>query len=140
MSYLWAGRSLGASLPTRQLKEHLLAALSLTTPQLRVEDPDGAVARLRARLAALPELGRELQPLADKLIKSPQGTLNLSRFARGLSRTADRVGLVLCNDLGVAARIAGSSGAPSAVDELTAWGLSDAYLALRDQLGLSVAV
>ena len=72
------------TLPARQLKESLLAALLLVSPNLRVEDPDGNAARLREKLAAgAPHLARELTPLVEKLLKS--GTLNLSRFTRGLS-------------------------------------------------------
>jgi Tfp pilus assembly protein PilF len=138
LSLCHAGRALAHSLPTRQLKECLLAGLSLVSTRLRVEDPDGTIAQLRARLAASPELAPQLSPLAERLLANPQGALNLSRFMRGLSRTADRIGLVLCNDLGVALPLC--AGAPGAAEELTAWALSDAYLSLRDRFGLSVAV
>ncbi len=135
------GRAVASSLPSRQLKELLLAALTLVTPQLKVEDADGAIAKKREQLAATaPQLAREIAPLVDKLRKSPQGALNLTRFSRGLSRTADRTGLTACNDPAVALRLVAASGAAGAVEELTAWALSEPYLLLRDQLGLSVAV
>jgi tetratricopeptide (TPR) repeat protein len=136
LSSLLPQRCAAATLPARQLKESLLAALLLVSPKIRVEDPDGNAARLRDKLTAgTPQLARELQPLVEKLLKN--GTLNLSRFTRGLTRTADRIGLLLCGDPSVALRLIQDADAAA---ELTSWALSDEHLALRDQLGLSVAV
>jgi CheY-like chemotaxis protein len=138
LSLCHAGRALALAVTPRQLKECLLAGLSLVSSRLRVEDPEGTIAQLRARLAASPELAPQLAPLAERLLSSPQGALNLTRFLRGVQRTADRVGLALCNDPGVALPLVAAI--PGAAEELTAWALSDPYLALRDRLGVSVAL
>jgi len=62
------------------------------------------------------------------------------RYARGLARTADRVGLVLCNDLSTAVRIVMASAAPGAENELIDFALSDEYAKARAALGLSICV
>jgi hypothetical protein len=70
-----------------------------------------------------------LRPLAQ-LLKVSDAT----RFVRGMQRTADRLGLLACADPGVALPLA------TAPDELAAWALAESHLALRDALGISVAV
>ena len=67
-------------------------------------------------------------------------TLNLARYTRGLARTADRVGLLLCNDLAAAVRSVLDSSAPGAENDLIDFAISDEYLEAREALGLSVAV
>jgi hypothetical protein len=121
---------LAGTLSARQLKENLLASFLLISPGLKVEDPEGNVARIRERLPA--QLATELRPLVEKLMQST--ALNLSKFVRALQRTAERVGLVLCNDPAIALALTQRN------EELLAFALSDEYLALRDRLGLSVAV
>src|SRR5262249_12949824 len=46
-SFVLPGRTLGGALPSRQLKKHLLAAMTLAVPGLRVDDEDGSIAALR---------------------------------------------------------------------------------------------
>ena len=81
-----------------------------------------------------------MAPLCERLLAGSQSTLNLSRYARAIARTADRIGLLLCNDLGVAVRIVMAGGAPGAENDLIDFALGDAYLAARQALGLSIAV
>ena len=64
--------------------------------------------------------------------------MNLSRWLRGLTHTAERVGLVACNDLLLAVRILGEEGAPAT--DLIDFALSDELHAVREAVGLTIAV
>jgi DNA-binding response OmpR family regulator/tetratricopeptide (TPR) repeat protein len=139
LSYLWPGRATAGGLPARQLKAALLATVSLVSPGLKLDDGDGQIAALRTQLAQAAGLVRAVTPSVERLLKSPQGSLNLSRYTRGLGRTADRVGLLLAGDLPTAARLA-ADGAPGAVEDLIDFALSAEHLEAREALGLSVAV
>jgi hypothetical protein len=135
------GRAEAVSLSGRQLKVVLLATLALAQPGLKLDDPDGQVAALRAKLATSPSLAREVAPLVEKLLRGPQGTLNLSRYARGLSRSADRVALVLTGDVELGARLAAESAqVPDAAPALVAFALGASYHAAREALGLTISV
>jgi predicted LPLAT superfamily acyltransferase len=108
---------------------------------LRVDDPDGEVKTIRVALsAAAPSLARQLAPICERILAGSHATLSLNRYARGLMRTADRVGLVLCNDLATAVRIVMASAAPGAENELIDFAVSDEYAAARAALGLSIDV
>jgi CheY-like chemotaxis protein/tetratricopeptide (TPR) repeat protein len=141
LTYLLPGRAVAGSLPSRQLKHAVLAGMTLAQSSLRVDDPDGEIKAIRVALtAAAPSLQRELAPICERIVAGTQATLNLARYARGLARTADRVGLVLCNDLSTAVRIVMASAAPGAENELIDFALSDEYLEARAALGLSICV
>src|SRR5262249_17443864 len=104
-TYLWPGRALACGLPPTELKQLLLALVTLGAPGVQVEDPTGEIAALHDRLAAANgALANEIAPLVERLLKD-RATLNLTRYMRGLLRTAERVGLLACNDLSLAARI-----------------------------------
>jgi hypothetical protein len=141
LTYLLPGRAVAGALPSRQLKHTVLAAMTLAQSSLRIDDPDGEIKTIRVAItAAAPTLGRELQPICERIVAGTQATLNLARYARGLARTADRVGLLLCNDLSTAVRIVMASAAPGAENELIDFSLSDEYLQAREALGLSICV
>ena len=141
LTYLLPGRAAAGALPSRQLKATLLATMTLAAPSLRVADPDGDIAKIRTQLAqASPTLAREVAAGCERLVKGPQATLNLARYTRGMARTADRVGLLLCNQLDAAVRIVVQGSAPEAKDDLIDFALSDEYLAARETLGFSIAV
>ncbi len=65
-------------------------------------------------------------------------SLNLSRWSRALGWTADRVGLLLCDDLPTAARVVSQTQARGAEDELIDFALGPEYLEAREALGLAV--
>ena len=141
LTYLLPGRAVAGALPSRQLKQTVLAAMTLAQSSLRIDDPDGEIKAIRVAItAAAPALGRELAPICERILAGTQATLNLTRYARGLLRTADRVGLILCNDLSTAVRIVMASAAPGAENELIDFSLSDEYLQAREALGLSICV
>jgi hypothetical protein len=134
------GRAEAATMPSRNLKVILLASMSLAQPGLKVEDQDGQIAAMRAELSKSSTLAEEVAPLVEKLLRGPQGTLNLSRYARGVQRSADRVALVLTGDVELGARVVAGSPIADAADELIRFALGPAYLAAREALGLTIAV
>jgi tetratricopeptide (TPR) repeat protein/DNA-binding response OmpR family regulator len=141
LSYLWRGRALAGALPTAELKDHLGAALTLAQPGMRFDDPAGRVATLRARLSGrATSLARTLRPHVDALMAGQRQRIHLGRFVTGMARTADRMGLLVCNDLPTAARIVGEECALGAEDDLIDFALGDAYLRARAHLGLGIAV
>ena len=139
MTYLWPGRAVGGSRPANVLRTLVAAAMSLGSP-VAGDDPDGLGARARAVLLEEPADAR--RELSERLVRLAQARtgLNLSRWARALARTADRIGLLLCGDVQVAARAAAVVGGSEAIDELLDWATGPEHLALRGRMGLSIAV
>ncbi|MEO6950282.1 MAG: DUF4388 domain-containing protein [Polyangia bacterium] len=141
LSYLRPGRALAGALPTSQLKDYLGAALTLVQPGLRFDDADGRVAELRKAIAGrASQLAKTIRPTVDALLGARRERIHLGRYVTSLARTADRVGLLLCNDLPTAARVVGDECAPGAEDDLIDFALGEAYLQARAQLGLAIAV
>jgi hypothetical protein len=141
LSFCLPGRALSSAVPARQLKQVLLAALTACSPALRPDDPDGELGRLRGLISAAgPAVLREMAPACERILAKSQATLSLSRYTRGLQRTADRIGLLLCNDLAAAVKVVLADGAPGAENDLIDFTLGDDYLEARAALGLSVAV
>lgn len=134
MTYLWPGRAVGASRPGRVLRAVVMAIFrEASGSNVGLEDPLapkaaesllvlGETARIQARAAALRLLSRG-------------GGLNLSLWARSLSRTADRAGMLLCGD--VPAAFAGATEAGELDRDLQEFAYSAAHVNLRSQLGLS---
>jgi CheY-like chemotaxis protein len=139
-TYLWPGRAAGGALPSRTLKGFLLGAMVLTVPGLTVDDPDGSIELLRQRLALLaPESQVRLRELVARISRE-KSSLNLSRWARSLARSADRAGLLVCNDLCTAVRVVAQTGTRGAEEELCDFALSEVYLEAREALGLAVVL
>src|SRR5262249_5649344 len=119
------------------------AAMSLiqTQPGGQVpSDLEPEIRTLRQRFSTLPMLATELAPIIDRL-SSRGAALNLSRWVRGIARTAERVGLVVCGDLPLAVKARAEDGAsPSVVNDLIDFSLSDELAMVRQALGLTVAV
>jgi tetratricopeptide (TPR) repeat protein len=134
MTYLWPGRAIGASRPGRVLRAIVLAVFrEASGSEIGVEDPLAssaadvvsilpAASRVQARAAAL------------RLLSRGDG-LNLSLWARALSRTADRAGLLLCGD--VPAAFAGAREIGELDRDLVEFAYSAAHVKLRAQLGVS---
>ncbi len=135
MTFLWPGRAIGASRPGRVLKAVVLsivreaAGTDVGADEALAKVADEAVAalpvpiRARARAAAL------------RLLSSTGGGLNLSLWARSLSRTADRTGMLLCGD--VPAAFAGAKEMGDLDKDLIEFAYSAAHVTLRRQLGMS---
>ena len=140
MTYLSPSRALGGSRPSRFLKQSILAAFSLAAPEANVDDSDGTIAEIRGYISELDEATREAIHWHVSNITQNSQSLNLSKWARALARTADRTGLVLCGDLPAAVRFAIDSGSEAVQVELVDFAVSSAHLSLRSQLGLSIDV
>jgi len=142
MTFLWPGRAAGGSRPARVLKAVTLALVVEAAPaaadDIAASDGDGWVTRATEALDVLdPEARAQARNLALRIVsKTPH--LNLSRWSRALSRTADRVGLLVCGDLPAARRYAADGGATD--DDLVEFALGANHLRLRAELGLSIDV
>ena len=78
LTYLLPGRAVAGALPSRQLKQTVLAAMTLAQSSLRVDDADGEIKAIRVAIsAAAPALGRELAPICERIVAGTQATLNL---------------------------------------------------------------
>jgi tetratricopeptide (TPR) repeat protein len=142
MTFLWPGRAAGGSRPARVMKALTLGLLAEAAPGasegIVAADADGWIAKARDTLEVLPAEARsQARQLVLRLVsRAPQ--LNLSRWSRSLSRTADRIGLLVCGDLPAARRYGADGGATD--DDLVEFALGNAHLRLRGELGLSIDV
>jgi len=122
--------------PRRLLRSYILASLVMAFPKLNVPDPDGTVDRIQKELESLSELLIAVKGAVTSLRKRFQ-RLNLSDWQRGIQRTAERVGLVLCTDLVVAGHALAAKDSEAEKD-LVDFSLSESYGALRSSLGLAL--
>jgi hypothetical protein len=135
MTFLWPGRAVGASRPGRVLKAIVLAIVREATGT-EVGKDDALSAQAEQAVAALPELARsQARAAALRLLSRTGGGLNLSLWARSLSRTADRAGMLLCGD--VPAAFSGAKEMGDLEKDLVEFAFSAAHVHLRSQLGLS---
>ncbi|HEY5950788.1 MAG TPA: DUF4388 domain-containing protein [Kofleriaceae bacterium] len=135
MTFLWPGRAVGASRPGRVLKAVVLSIVrEATGTGLGLDEPlakvaDQAVAQLSTQVRS------QARAAALRLLSSSGGGLNLSLWARALSRTADRAGMLLCGD--VPAAFTGAKEMGDLDKDLVEFAYSAAHVALRRQLGMS---
>jgi hypothetical protein len=133
------------TLPKLEAAYHAALAASGARAAGRLGEPDGDAAKMTAHLrktvpgAVLEQVG----VVADKLGEESNGIIAGWRSATDL--TANRVGLILCNDLETAARIvatepAGMSTMPAKdrLRDLLAYSVSESYFAVRRHLGVRV--
>lgn len=140
MTYLLPGRTIAASRPARLLRAVVLALFRRINPDVVLDDPHGQVAQVQANLSLLsPDVLEEAEQIVARITTANQ-SLNLSRWVRALGRTADRMGLLLCGDLPAAVRFSRDSGNSESTDDLIDFAISDAFLTLRAQVGLSIDV
>jgi tetratricopeptide (TPR) repeat protein len=135
MTFLWPGRAVGASRPGRVLKAVVLAIVrEAAGTELGVDDP--LAPRATAAIGELsPAVRAQARAAAIRLLSRSGGGLNLSLWARALSRTADRAGLLLCRD--VPAAVAGARDMGDLDKDLIEFAFGAAHVSLRRQLGLS---
>jgi len=134
MTFLWPGRAVGASRPGRVLRAIVLAVFrEASGSAVGIEDPLASSAA--DVVSTLPATNRvQARAAALRLLSRGDG-LNLSVWARGLSRTADRAGMLLCGD--VPAAFAGAKEVSELDHDLTEFAYSAAHVKLRAYLGLS---
>ncbi|MEZ4365456.1 MAG: hypothetical protein R2939_04100 [Kofleriaceae bacterium] len=135
MTFLWPGRAVGASRPGRVLRQLVLATFrDASGADLGAGDPGATAAE--AALAVLADDARATARGAVLRLVAREPELNLSRWARGLARTADRVGLLLAGDVPAALAVARELGGDG--DALLEFATSRDHHALRAELGLAV--
>ncbi|HEX7837682.1 MAG TPA: tetratricopeptide repeat protein [Kofleriaceae bacterium] len=134
MTFLWPGRAVGASRPGRVLRAVVLAVFrEASGSEIGMDDP--LASRASDVVAMLPAANRvQARAAALRLLSRGDG-LNLSLWARALSRTADRAGLLLCGD--VPAAFAGAREIGELDRDLIEFAYSAAHVKLRAQLGLA---
>jgi tetratricopeptide (TPR) repeat protein len=134
MTFLWPGRAIGASRPGRVLRAVVMAIFrEASGANVGLDDP--LAARAAEAVRALPQPARVQARAAAMRLLSRGGGLNLSLWARSLSRTADRAGLLLCGD--VPAAFSGATEVGELDRDLQDFAYSAAHVNLRTQLGLS---
>jgi len=134
MTFLWPGRAVGASRPGRVLRAIVLAVFrEASGSAIGLDDPLASSAA--DVVAMLPAANRvQARAAALRLLSRGDG-LNLSLWARSLSRTADRAGLLLCGD--IPAAFAGAKEIGELDRDLIEFAYSAAHVRLRAQLGLA---
>jgi hypothetical protein len=134
MTFLWPGRAVGGSRPGRVLRAIVLAVFrEASGSAVGIEDP--LASNAADVVATLPAANRvQARAAALRLLSRGDG-LNLSMWARSLSRTADRAGMLLCGDVPVA--FAGAREIGELDRDLVEFAYSAAHVRLRAQLGLS---
>ncbi|MBS1119658.1 MAG: response regulator receiver protein [Deltaproteobacteria bacterium] len=134
MTFLWPGRAVGASRSGRVLRAIVMAVFrEASGSSVGIEDPlaeqaADAVSQLsgQARVHA--------RAVALRLMSRGNG-LNLSLWARGLSRTADRAGMLMCGD--IPAAFAGALEVGELDRDAIEFAFGAAHVQLRSQLGLA---
>jgi len=134
MTFLWPGRAVGASRPGRVLRAVMMAIFREASGSTAGDD-DPLAAGASAAVAALPPEARIQARAAAMRLLSRGGGLNLSLWARSLSRTADRAGLLFSGD--IPAAFAGAAEMGELDRDIQEFAFSAAHVNLRAQLGLS---
>lgn len=146
MSFLRPERFVRHALPAPGALATALQALLL----LGGASGDGADAeatRLAAQLrkSVSPALAETLATAALRLVQARGPTADLARWLAGTDLTSARVGLLLCGDLGAAARVLWGESPPGdgtgqqRVRDLVTFSISESYFVCRAQLGVAVA-
>jgi tetratricopeptide (TPR) repeat protein len=134
MTFLWPGRAVGASRPGRTLRAVVMAVVREASGSAVGKDDPLAEAATDA-VARLPGEQRVQARAAALRLLSRGGALNLSLWARALTRTADRAGMLLCAD--VPAAFAGARDVGELDRDLIEFAYSAAHVQLRKQLGIA---
>ncbi len=134
MTFLWPGRAVGASRPGRVLRAVVMAVVrDAAGSDVGLDDP--LAGKATEALAALSTTARTSARAAALRLLSLGGGLNLSLWARSLTRTADRAGILLSGD--VPAAFIGAAEVGELDRDLQEFAFSAAHVNLRSQLGLS---
>jgi tetratricopeptide (TPR) repeat protein len=134
MTFLWPGRAVGASRPARVLRALVLAVFrEASDSTIGSEEP--LAMRAAEAIGTLPDAMRTQARAAALRLLSRGGGLNLSVWARSLTRTADRAGMLLSGD--IPAAFAGAKEVGELERDLVEFAYSAAHVNLRSLLGLT---
>jgi tetratricopeptide (TPR) repeat protein len=128
------------------LKAWLFAAIKLSAPQFPIApDLEGQVDEAMGAMAADFQ-GVQKELLASQVSKLLQSgtTIDLKQWVASIDFTADRAGFILSHDLGIATEVmratedASSVAAKERIKEVVLFGVSEAYMAIRQKLGIAI--
>lgn len=148
LSYMRPGHYLRHLVPTGSgLRSWLLAAIKTATPQFPIpKDLEASVGEHSAAFTQHltgPQV-EQLRSVVHKLLAAAP-ELDMKRWVASVDLTADRVGLVLANDLEIATAIVRASPEDAAaatqkdrLKELYLYSVSEDYLSLRHKLGIAI--
>jgi hypothetical protein len=130
-----------------ELKVVFLAALRLVQPKFEVkadlQQPVGQYLQVLPKLVP-PQMLEQLSAVVQRFIAA-KGEADISRWSNAVDMTATRAGLLICNDLDVAARVVqtepvsiGVAEPKDKIRDLLLWSISDEYFTLREHLGLII--
>jgi tetratricopeptide (TPR) repeat protein len=133
LTFLWPGRAVGASRPGRVLRAVALAMFREASAADIGRDEPLAPAATEALAALTPDARTQARAASLRLL-ARGSALNLSNWARALTRTADRAGLLLCGD--VPAAFAGARDVGELDRDLLDFAFAGSHVVLRRELGL----
>jgi hypothetical protein len=120
------------------------ALMKLVNPQAQVQADPGLLEALQEIRIPPTEL-TEMTKLIQKMSQNPQQHLNVSKWLEMTEHSANRLGMLLANDIGAAIQVVKNeqgqfSKAPTQerVREIVLFGLSQNYFELRKALGLAI--
>jgi hypothetical protein len=130
-----------------ELKVVFLAAMRLVQPKFEVkadlQQPVGQYLQVLPKLVP-PQMLEQLSAVVQRFIAA-KGEADISRWSNAVDMTATRAGLLICNDLDVAARVVqtepvsiGVAEPKDKIRDLLLWSISDEYFTLREHLGLVI--
>jgi hypothetical protein len=127
------GRATGLTKTGRQLRPYFVALLALARGDGTTADPEAneALQRIASAPAGFKMVALEI---AGRL-KRGRRAIDLVGWTRALTRTADRVGLLISGDLIRVGQTVADEQATGALDDLVAFALSQEHLEMREQLG-----
>ena len=135
LTFLWPGRAVGASRPGRVLRAVVLAVVRDAAAS-GLGSGDALAAKADAAVGNLAATARDqARASALRLLSRTGGGLNLSAWAKSLTRTADRAGLLLGGD--IPAAFLGAREAGELDRDLVEFAYSASHVTLRARLGLA---
>ncbi|MCB9536432.1 MAG: tetratricopeptide repeat protein [Myxococcales bacterium] len=127
-----------------RLVSSVYALMKLVNPQAQVQADPGLLEALQEIRIPQAEL-TEMTKLIQKMSQNPQQHLNVSKWLEMTEHSANRLGMLLANDIGAAIQVVKNeqgqfSKAPTQerVREIVLFGLSQNYFELRKALGLAI--
>ncbi len=130
-----------------ELKVVFLAALKLVAPKFEVKadlaQPVAQYLELLRRLTS-PQMLEQLSVVVQRFLAS-KAEADLHKWSNAVDLTATRAGLLVCNDLDVAAKLVqaepvavGTVDPREKIRDLVQWSISEEYFTLREHLGLVI--
>jgi hypothetical protein len=125
----------GVARTGRHLRPPFLAALTLARGASA--SPEGDVDDIMKQIIATSTVHKlKIMDAAGRLLRGRR-SMDISRWARALTRTGTRIGLLLSGDLLRVGRAVDSDEGAAALDDLLSFALSPEHLDLRAELGIA---